>query len=296
MKLTPRKRSRKSLKGWGIYHRMIWFFNFTLGKLFELIFIPFQRMNPWVAMTLISFLTSLLMLLFFRLFSNQQGIRKVKNKIKAHLLELRLFKDSLSLSLRAQGNILRYNLKYIGYSAKPLLVMFIPIVLILIQLNLWFGYQALSPGQETIVKVKLVKGQNPLAVNLSLDSSKLDTETLPLRIEGEREIDWRIKARENGSHNLTLTVGGQKVTKRVIVGQKPLVKISQAKVRRNFIDELFNPGEAPLAGNLPLKSVEVLYPTKNMNLFGWHIHWLIVYFALSIIFGFAFKGIFKVEI
>jgi uncharacterized membrane protein (DUF106 family) len=275
---------------------MIWFFNSAFGKLFEFIFFPFQRMSPWVAMALISFLTSLLMLLFFRLFSNQKGIRKVKNKIKAHLLEFRLFKDSLSLSLRAQGNILRYNLKYIGYSAKPLLVMFIPIVLILIQLNLWFGYQALSPGQETIVKVKLVKGQNPLVVNLSLDSSKLDIETLPLRIEGEREIDWRIKARENGSHNLTLTVGGQKISKRVIVGQKPLVKISQAKVRRNFIAELFNPGEPPLAGNLPLKSVEVLYPSRNMNLFGWHLHWLIVYFALSIIFGFAFKGIFKVEI
>jgi hypothetical protein len=275
---------------------MIWIFNYTFGKLFELIFIPFQRMSPWVAMALISFLTSLLMLLFFRFFSNQQGIRKVKNKIKAHLLELRLFKDSLSLSLRAQGNILRYNLKYIGYSAKPLLVMFIPIVLILIQLNLWFGYQALSPGQETIVKVKLVEGQNPLAVNLSLDSSSLDVETFPLRIEGEREIDWRVKVRENGSHQLTLTVGGQKVTKRVIIGQKPLIRISQAKVRRNFIAELFNPGEAPLAANLPLKSVEVLYPNKNMNLFGWHIHWLIVYFALSIIFGFAFKGIFKVEI
>jgi uncharacterized membrane protein (DUF106 family) len=275
---------------------MIWFFNSLFGKIFEFIFFPFQRMSPWVAMVLISFLTSLLMLLFFRFFSNQKGIRKVKNRIKAHLLELRLFKDSLGLSLRAQGSILRYNFKYVAYSAKPLLVMFIPIVLILIQLNLWFGYQALSPGQETIVKVKLVEGQDPLSVNLGLDSSSLDVETLPLRIESEREIDWRIKAREDGSHQLTLTVGGQKVTKRVIIGQKPLIKISQEKVRRNFIAELFNPGEAPLAGNLPLKSVEVLYPSKNMSLFGWHLHWLIVYFALSIIFGFAFKGVFKVEI
>jgi len=33
-----------------------------------------------------------------------------------------------------------------------------------------------------------------------------------------------------------------------------------------------------------------------MRIFGWHIHWLIVYFALYIILGFAFMGIFKVEI
>ena len=275
---------------------MIWIFNSVFGKLFEFVFFPFLKMSPWVAMALISFLTSLLMLLFFRLFSNQKGIRAVKNKIKAHLLELRLFKDSLSLSLRAQGNILRYNLRYIAYSAKPLLVMFIPIVLILVQLNLWFGYQALSPGEETILKVKLVEGQDALAASLALDSSGLEVEPLPLRIEGDREIDWRIKAGEKGSHQLTLTVGGQKISKKIIVGKKPLVKISQAKVRRNFFAELFNPGESPLPGNLPLKSVEVLYPSKNMSLFGWHLHWLIVYFALSIIFGFAFKGVFKVEI
>jgi hypothetical protein len=33
-----------------------------------------------------------------------------------------------------------------------------------------------------------------------------------------------------------------------------------------------------------------------MDLFGRHLHWLVVYFVLSIIFGFAFKGVFKVEI
>ena len=33
-----------------------------------------------------------------------------------------------------------------------------------------------------------------------------------------------------------------------------------------------------------------------MSLFGLHIHWLIVYFILSIAFGYGFKGLFKVEI
>ncbi len=261
-------------------------------------------MNPWVGMILISFLTALLMLFVFRFSSNQEGIRRVKNKIKAHLLELRLFKDSLSLSFKAQRNIFRYNLKYISYSAKPLLVMIIPLILILIQLNLWFGYEPLVPGQETILKVELEEGRSPLDIDLALEpSAGFDIQTLPLRIEEESEIDWRLRAREKGVHDLTFIVNGQRLTKKVAVAQKPLSKISPMKVRRSFINELINPGESPLPRDLPIKTIRVKYPAKDMNLFGWNIPWLlgippwlIVYFVLSIILGFVFKGIFKVEI
>jgi uncharacterized membrane protein (DUF106 family) len=283
---------------------MMWIFNSVFSKIFDFIFFPFRSMSPWIGMILISLLTALLMLFVFRFTSNQEGIRRVKNKIKAHLLELRLFKDSLSLSFKAQGNILRYNLKYISYSAKPLLVMIIPLVLILIQLNLWFGYEALTPGQETILKVKLREGYSPLNIDLALESSPgFDIQTPPLRIEEEMEINWRLRAREKGVHDLAFIVNGQRLTKKMAVAQKPLSKISTLKVRRNFINELLNPGEAPLQRDLPVKTIEVKYPVKDIKLFGWRIpwllgipSWLIVYFVLSIILGFVFKGLFKVEI
>lgn len=254
-------------------------------------------MNPWVAMIIVSFMTGLLMLFIFRFTSNQKEIKKVKNKIKAHLLELRLYKDSLSISLKAQGNILRCNLKYISYSAKPMLVMIIPIILILIQLNFWFGYESLAPGQKAIFKVKLKDNYNPLEIDLNVESSSgLTIETLPLRMDEENEINWRISAKEKGIHNLNIILKGERITKTVAVAQKPLSKISPIKICRNLIDELLYPVEAPIKSDMPIKSLEITYPTRSMNLFGWHIHWLIVYFALSIIFGFAFKGILKIEI
>jgi uncharacterized membrane protein (DUF106 family) len=275
----------------------MWVFNSIFGTIFEIIFFPFRSMSPWIGMILISFLTALLMLFVFRFTSNQQGIKNVKNKIKAHLLEFRLFKDSLSISLKAQGKILRYNLKYIGYSAKPLLVMIIPLILILIQLNLWFGYHSLAPGQKAILKAELELNQSLLDAEFKIEpSSGFIVETLPLRIEDRGEVNWRLQAEEAGVHELALTINGQKIVKQVAVAQSPLCQISPIKVRRNFIDEIFHPGEAPLAGNIPVKSIEITYPSQSMNLFGWHIHWIIVYFALSIIFGFAFKGVFKVEI
>ena len=254
-------------------------------------------MSPWFGMILISFLTALLMLLVYRFTSNQQGIKQVKNKIKAHLLELWLFRDSLRLTLKAQGNILRHNLKYIGYASKPLLMMIIPLILILSQLNLWFGYQALDPGEKTILKVKLKESQSLLDINLSVEpSSGFDIETLPIRIEEEGEISWRLHAKEMGVHDLSLIIDGTRITKEIAVSQKPLSRISQAKVRRNLVDEFFHPKEAPLPGNLPIKKIEVKYPSKSMNFFGWRLPWWLVYLALAILFGFTFKGVFKVEI
>jgi uncharacterized membrane protein (DUF106 family) len=275
----------------------MWVFNSIFGKLFEIVFFPFKSMTPWIGMIFISFLTALLMLCVFRFTSYQQGIKQVKNKIKAHLLEIRLFKDSLNVSFRAQGNILRYNLKYIGYSVKPLMVMIIPLILILIQLNLWFGHQSLTPGQEVILKVEVDEDLSLLDTEFLIESSSgLVIETPPLRIEEKREVNWKLFAKETGIHELSMTVNGHRIVKKVAVAQKSLSKISPIKIRRNLIDEIFHPGEAPIPANHPIKSLEIKYPLNYMSLFGWKIHWLIVYFAVSIIFGFALKGVFKVEI
>lgn len=275
----------------------MWIFQSLFGKIFDVLFFPFRSFSPWVGMVFISFLTGLFMLFVFRFTSNQEGIRKVKNRIIAHLLELLLFKDSFAIFLKAQGNILRHNLKYVGYSARPMLVMIIPLILIITHLDLWFGYQSLSRGERAILKVKLKEGYNPLEISFSvLPSSELTIETPALRIEEESEINWRFRAEGKGIQDIVLEVNGKEIHKRLSVGEKPLSRISPTKVRKNFLAQVLNPGESPIPSDCPVEAIKVSYPTKNMNLFGWHIYWIIVYVVLSIIFGFAFKGILKVEI
>ena len=275
----------------------MWVLNSVLDKLFDVMFLPFRNMSPWVGMFLVSLLTSFLMLFIFRHTSNQAGIKKAKNLIKAHLLELRLFPDDMRVQFRAQGRILLANLKYIGYNSKPMLVMIVPVLLILIQLNLWFGARSLKPGESALLKVKLSGDRFPSEVTVNLEPPpQIVIETPPLRIEDEAEIDWRIKAKENGLGRLTLVVGSETIVKDVAVGTKPLSKISTLRVGRNVLDQVFNPGERPLPSGSIVRSVELKYPEARMDLFGRRIHWLVVYFVLSIIFGFAFKGVFKVEI
>ena len=275
----------------------MWIFNSVLGKLFDILFLPFRNMSPWVGMVLISLLTSFLMLFIFRHTSNQAGIKKAKSLIKAHLLELRLFPDDMRIQFRAQGRILLANLKYIGHNSKPMLVMIVPVLLILIQLNLWFGARSLKPGESAILKIRLGGDRFPSEMAVDVEPPpQIEIETPPLRIEDEAEIDWRVKAKETGFGQVTLVVGGKTIVKDVAVGAKPLAKISTIRVGRNILDQVFNPGERPLPSGSLIRSVELKYPAARMDFFGLHIHWLVIYFVLSIIFGFAFKGVFKVEI
>jgi hypothetical protein len=275
----------------------MWVFNSAFGKIFDMIFLPFRHFSPWFGMILISFLTGLLMLFIFRHTSNQEGIRKAKNKIKAHLLELRLYKDSMNVSLKAYGKILAANLKYVSHSVKPMLVMIVPVLLILIQLNLWFGSQSLHIGQEAVLKIKLGEGKNPLQTEIVIEPpAGIAVETPALRIEEGREIEWRLRARNKGFQTILFRAENVSFAKQIAVAQNPLSKISAVKPGSGFLDEVFNPGEKPLPKKLGIKSIEVAYPPQRMSLFGWRIHWLVAFFALSIIFGFAFKGVFKVEI
>jgi hypothetical protein len=248
-------------------------------------------------MIFISFLTGILMLIIYRYTSNQEGIKRIKNKIKAHLLELRLFKDSLPATFQAQGNLFLCTFKYMALNLKPLLFMIVPILLILIQCNFWFGYQSLRIGDKALLKVKLTEEADPNDVQITLEpNSGVVIDTPALRIGEEREIDWRLRAEEQGLHELIIKVNDQQIIKSVAVEERPLTKISPLKVRSNFLDELLYPMEPPIDKDMLVQSVELAYPLKYLSFFGWNMHWIIAYFILSIIFGFAFKGVFKVEL
>lgn len=271
--------------------------NTVFNAIFNALFAPFRGMHPWVAMLVVSLLTGILMIFIYKLTSNQAGILRTKNLIKAHLLELRLYKDSMSTSFRSYGSILWCNLKYIGHALRPLAVMIIPILLILIQLNSWFGYRSLRQGEPFLLKVKLAEGRDPMQTNLEVaPSPAYDVETPALRMQEEGEIDWRLKPKQAGLHEIAFTLDGTKIAKTLAVEQKPLSRLSPLRPGRKFLDLAFNPSEPALGKDLPIRSIEVAYPEARLRFLGINFHWLVAFFLLSIVFGFGLKGVFKVEI
>jgi uncharacterized membrane protein (DUF106 family) len=271
--------------------------NLVFGGIVGAVLWPFRGLGPWPGLIVVSLLTALLMLEVYKLTSNQAAIRRAKDRIKAHLLEMRLYQDNMRVTFRAQGAILKANLAYMAANLKPLAVMIVPLVLILAQLSVWYDRAPLTVGEETLVKARFDQAVEPLTLDLALETPPGIEITAPVvRIADEHEAVWRIKAVAPGAGRLVVRTGRLAVEKTVSVGAPALARVSARASRGSFWERVLYPGEPPLPSSTPVRSVEVLYPAARLAVFGIGVHWLVAYLILSIVFGFALKGVFKVEI
>ncbi|MGZ5423264.1 MAG: hypothetical protein ACXW2V_01765 [Candidatus Aminicenantales bacterium] len=271
--------------------------NLVFGGIVGAVLWPFRGLSPWFGLTVVSLLTALLMLEVYKHTSNQAAIRRAKDLIKAHLLEMRLYKDNMRVTLAAQGAILKANLAYMAANLKPLAVMIVPLVLILAQLSLWYDRAPLRPGEEALVKAGLEAAADPVSLGLELETPPgLEITAPAVRIPDLHQVVWRVKALAPGTGRLVLRTGDRTVEKSVVVGGGPMAKVSALASRGSLWKQVLYPGEAPLPAGTFVRSVEILYPAKSLTAFGVSVHWLVAYLILSIVFGFAFKGVFKVEI
>ena len=120
----------------------------------------------------------------------------------------------------------------------------------------------------------------------------LEQETPALRIDETAQIAWRVGARQPGEYELGIQVGGTQLVKRVVVdGSGP--RISPAVYRSNDLNALLYPAETLLASDLPVRAIHLDYPRARSTFLGLSsASW--IFFAASMVFGFALRGVFGV--
>ncbi|MFH1743006.1 MAG: hypothetical protein ABIH23_28710 [bacterium] len=270
-------------------------FNGLLTGLFDIVFWPFRALDPIWAMVFVSLVTGVLMVWMFGKMSDQRSVKRVKDRIRGNLIAVRLYQNDIRVVFRLQGRILRDTLTYMKYSVIPMLVMMVPVVLIMIQLNLRFSVRPLQEGRQTLVIAK-VRDASVLNDTIVLKSSEgVAIETSGVRIKSEREIAWRIRAEKPGQYSLVVETGNESVEKNLIVGEG-WGSVSALRTGNNLLDVVLYPGEKPIKSSSPVESIEIKYQALSMPVFGWNIHWLVLFFVLSIVFGFALKGPLGVEV
>jgi len=273
-------------------------FNAAIHVVFDSYFKVAGALGGDAALWIISAAAGIVLLLIFKITSNQTAIKRTKDRIAGSFLEVRLFKDDMRQMMSAQGRIFGSTFRYMGHALVPMAWMIVPVLLILIQMNLWYGYEPLREGDSALVTAKIEGSQPLVEMPLKLEAGEgLTVETPPVRIESLREVSWRVRADAPGRHNLKLVYGEAEtdsVTKAVQV-DGGFVKIEPYRVRGAW-SELWNPGAEPLPSEAPVSEIEIVYPESEVNLLGLRMHWVIAFFILSLVFGFAFKGVFGVEI
>lgn len=258
-----------------------------------LLLAPLGVLPGWLSATLVAIVTGIGLLLVFKYTSNQRAIKRVKDDIKANLLALKLFKENPAVTLGAQGRILAAALRLIVLAIVPMLVMVVPVLLMLGQLSLWYQARPLSVGEEAIVTLALNDDAQPLPDVQLQPTDAFAVAIGPVRVPSQREVCWSIEARQPGDHRLVFNVGDQSADKQLSVGDR-LMRVSALRPGWNWSDALMYPAEPPFASDSRIRSIAIDYPTRSSWTSGAD-SWVVYWFAVSMVAGFAFRGLFNVN-
>lgn len=265
------------------------------GRIGDILLAPLEHLPGWGSATLVAAATGLVMLVAFKYTSNQAAIRRARSSIKANLLSLSLFKDSVAVGLRAQGRILLAAGRLLLLSVVPMLVLLVPMSLALAQLALRYQWRPLRPGEEAVVTVRLAESAGSVPGDILLAASPgVARSSRPVRVPRKGMVCWEIRAGVPGLHELSFEVCGRSYGKELRVGEG-FAATSQKRPAWEWSEALLHPRERPFAADSPVQSIEIAYPERESLPAGTDT-WLVYWFVVSMGAALAARPVFKVSI
>jgi len=262
---------------------------------FDLLLRPLEPLPVLVSLTVVSLLTAVLVLVIFRASSNQVAIAAVKRQIHAGFFEIRLLNDDLRAMLVAVRDILRHNATYLRLSLVPLLLTAIPVLVIVLQLECRFGYHGAAPGRPVLVTAELKsRDLSPPPATISGSGLRADTATA-VWFPALHEAVWRVVPNAPGDYSMEVRIGGEVYAKTLHVSTG-LGRSSPLRPSPRLGDQILHPCEPPLPEDAPLAAIRVAYPVRELDVFGWHLHWTVVYFLESIVFALLLRTPMRVHV
>ncbi|MFO8016397.1 MAG: EMC3/TMCO1 family protein [Candidatus Woesearchaeota archaeon] len=269
---------------------------------------PFLKLNPLVAIILLSFILALIITIIYKYMTDQELMKTLKSDIKSMQKEMKQLRDKPQKMMEVQKKAFEKNMKYMMQSMKPTLVTFIPIILIFGWLSGNFAYEPVSPGEkfstyiffededaaeqaEIIVPegLTLLSGRtsdvNMIGAEDNPDELPFDNHYLTSRRYGKVFDDdtdvyfagWELEGKA-GKYTIEYVVDGKNYFKDVIVSrvryEDPIKEVHDGTVSGVIIDQ----------GKLVI-----------LNIFGWGIGWLGTYIIFSIIFSMGLRKILKLH-
>lgn len=275
--------------------RLIAWLNGGMNVLFTLLRGPISALPAWLSLTIISAVLGVILLILFKYTSNQAAIGRVRDKIKARLLAMKLFKDNVPVVLKSQIQVFAAAIMLLIYSIPPMLVMIIPFCLVLGQLGRWYQARPLSVNEPAVVKVQLSGAENqPLSSVLLVPTKVAEVMVGPVRVPSKQQVYWKFQPTQPGIHHLQFNVAGIQVRKELSVGSG-LMPVSIKRPSLTFIEVIEHPTEHPFNQTSPIQSISIDYPDRYPSFLGFGL-WFWAMVMIAIVSGFVFKPLFDVKI
>ena len=250
--------------------------------------------SPLAMVIVLSLAVGLLMVVVFGYTSDQKAIGIAKDQLKAHLLAVRLYRDQIPVVMGSYGKILRGTGRYLKLAFKPLLYVIIPIILLMVQVDRYLGQTPIPTNAPFLMTVYTTS--NVVLNDATLDLPPEITTTAPaVHIPAENEIVWRLVGSREGRYEVKIADGGESVGKAVCIGSG-LARISTVRLRGHFWERMFSSAEPALPDDSPIESISINYPDRNIEIAGYGMNWIWLFFILSMVAGFIFKEILGIQI
>jgi len=269
-------------------------FNRISNALFDVVMAPFGHEHPAFDLVLWPGIMGVLAMAVYKAVSNQKGLARVKSQISMRLLEIRLFSHDILQVLRSTAMIVVKNFVYLGNHMLPMVIMFGPFVVILAQLVANYAYDPSPPGSVELLHVQLDPDAavSPRDVTLALPNGvALDA---PPVATADHQVFWRLRADEAGDHVLRVSIDGTEYAKGWAVGGDAR-KVPLRRLRG--LEAILYPGEPALPGDGPVLAIELgMHPRTLGPLPAGELGIVLWTFAISLVAGFAVKGVFGVTL
>ncbi len=275
---------------------MMWLMNRVGGSAVDAAMAPLRGLPPFWSLGVLALATAVGMLLVFRATLDVAGVERAKRRTHAAIFEMRLFQDDLRAVLRAAAEVVRHNATYLRAWLLPIAIVSLPLTLLIGQLECFYGSAGLTPGQSALLvaRMRQTSGPQPEAGAITLEAPPdVRVDTTALWFPGAGEAVWRVSPVARGDFDLRLRVGRTIVGKTLQVSDL-VVRRSPRRVGTGLVDEFLYPSEPPLPADGPVASVDVGYPAAEVDVVGWHVHWLVPYLGWLFVFAYVLKRPFGV--
>jgi uncharacterized membrane protein (DUF106 family) len=276
----------------GTLNSLLTAFNSAVTYGFDLLFKPFSAFSPVVGLTVVSIIAGVLLLLAYGKVSNQAALKRVKANIHAALLESVLYRHDLRTSLRAQGRMLRYGGAYFLRAVPPLIILAIPCLIVLAQLNLRYEARGLRVGEPAIVNLTVVDAK--LLEKVRLVPSDGLVATPPVRLPSEKKVFWRIEPTSPGAKNAVVDFQGDDGALSAPIAVGETRKALTLRASASWWNAILYPSSVTLPSSV--SDFSIAYPSRTLKVFGIKLHWIVFFFLVSLVAGLAASKIFHIEI
>jgi hypothetical protein len=247
----------------------------AFNAVFDALLYPLDLLGAEWALVLASGVFGVLALWLFKYISWQAGIARTKDRIKGHLIEIRIYQDDLLVVAAAIGKILLRNAQYLLLNFGPILPLAAPFTLVAAQLVVRYGFApvapvaaeaALLPGQGVLLDVRLRSSALSRASELTVvlpDGLRAISPVVRLPEEGRVLVEF--VPERAGAFDIALELpGGLRETKRFVAGTTPERRMQPERVGTFWSSWLW-PAEPTFAANSPLERVAFAYPDRELR-------------------------------